>query len=124
MTTTATRLKVSAIQVPTKDNHTDVLRQLKESTEVAQRLRGDPGDSFVRVSELVSFGIVRLIGSSLQPAQTGGVKVAQLPSPVSVGAGYRAFVLDATSATFGAAVVGGGTNKVPIYSDGVGWHVG
>lgn len=126
MSNTPTKLKVSAIQVPQKDldNHTDILRQLKESAEVSQRLRGDPLDSFVRVSEMVALGLARLVTGTLQPPATGGVKVAQLPSPVSVGAGTRSFVLDATNNTFGAAVVAGGTNKVPVYSDGVAWKVG
>ncbi len=38
--------------------------------------------------------------------------------------GARAFVTDATSATFGAAVTGSGSNKVPVYHDGTSWLVG
>jgi hypothetical protein len=54
----------TAIRAPTKDvgNHQVVLTQLKETTEVAQRLRGNPGDSFVRLSELIAAGIVNYAG--------------------------------------------------------------
>ena len=53
------------------ENHTIILRQLKETTELAQRLRGNPQDSFVRVSELVGAGIVRFTNDIIQPP-TGG----------------------------------------------------
>lgn len=43
--------------------------------------------------------------------------------PVAV-AGARAFVTDATVTTFASAVVGSGTNKVPVYSDGTVWRIG
>lgn len=39
-------------------------------------------------------------------------------------AGERNFVSDATSNTFGAAVVGGGSYAVPVWHDGTGWKVG
>lgn len=58
------------------------------------------------------------------PIRSRGTTVASLPSAATVGNGTRAFVTDATSATFAAAVVGGGSNKVPVYSDGTGWFVG
>ena len=48
--------------------------------------------------------------------------VATLPAaPV---AGSRAFVTDANSAVFNAAVAGGGANKVPVIFDGAAWHIG
>lgn len=50
--------------------------------------------------------------------------VAGLPLPATAGAGARAFVTDATSVTFGAAVVGSGTHAVPVWTDGTGWFVG
>ncbi len=50
--------------------------------------------------------------------------VGSLPSAATAGAGYRAFVTDATGPTFGATVVGGGSVKVPVYSDGSAWKVG
>ncbi len=49
---------------------------------------------------------------------------ASLPSPVTAGAGARAFVTDANSTTFNAALVGGGANRVPVFSDGSAWRLG
>lgn len=72
---TKTRIPTSAIQAPTPDtisgmNHAIVLRQLKEATEIGQRLRGDPSYSFVRVSDLVDAGLIRLVGGVVQPPNT------------------------------------------------------
>lgn len=80
-----TSLKTTAIQTPSDDNHTVVLRQLKEVAETGQRLRGDPSDSFVRVSELVQAGIMRLVNGTLQPPTTGSLPGAAVPSTRSVG---------------------------------------
>lgn len=55
------------------------------------------------------------------PMKPAVYTVATLPSGVS---GYRAFVTDATATTFGSAVVGGGSNKVPVYADGTTWKIG
>jgi hypothetical protein len=55
---------------------------------------------------------------------TTATTVAALPVAATVGAGARAFVTDATSSTFAAAAVGGGSTKVPVYSDGTGWFIG
>lgn len=50
--------------------------------------------------------------------------VAALPSPAAMGAGARAFVTNATSTTFASIVAGGGSNAVPVYSDGTNWRIG
>lgn len=50
--------------------------------------------------------------------------VANLSTASAVGAGYRDFVSDATAATFGTTVAGGGSIKTPVYSDGSVWKVG
>jgi hypothetical protein len=50
--------------------------------------------------------------------------VATLPNAAQAGVGARAFVTDATGPTFGITVVGGGTVKTPVYSNGVDWKVG
>jgi hypothetical protein len=50
--------------------------------------------------------------------------VATLPSASTVGVGARAFVTDATTPVFGAAVAGGGAVPVPVYSTGSAWNVG
>ena len=50
--------------------------------------------------------------------------VAQLDAAATAGAGAKAFVSDATATTFASVVVGGGANKVPVYSDGTNWRIG
>jgi Major tropism determinant N-terminal domain len=47
-----------------------------------------------------------------------------IPSASTAGVGARAFVSDATVATFGTAYTGSGSNKVPVYSDGAVWRIG
>lgn len=53
--------------------------------------------------------------------------VSALPSASTVGAGARGFVGDSNvtlAAGLGNTVVGGGTNKTPVYSDGTNWIIG
>lgn len=53
--------------------------------------------------------------------------VSALPSASTSGAGATAFVTDATlpiTTGLGLSVTGGGTNKVPVYSDGTNWIIG
>lgn len=52
------------------------------------------------------------------------VTVSALPSAAAVGAGSRAFVTDADSTTFNAAAVGGGSNNMPVFSNGTNWFIG
>jgi hypothetical protein len=55
-----------------------------------------------------------------------GSTVTRLP-PAASNLGLRFIVSDATvaaSGNFGATVVGGGANRVPVYSDGVAWRIG
>jgi hypothetical protein len=47
-----------------------------------------------------------------------------IPSAVTMGQGARAFVSDATVATFTTAYTSGGSNIVPVYSDGTIWRIG
>jgi hypothetical protein len=49
--------------------------------------------------------------------------VATLPT-ASNNPYVKLFVTDATATTFGATPTGGGTNGVPVYSDGVAWRIG
>jgi hypothetical protein len=47
--------------------------------------------------------------------------------PVATTAGIRGFVSDSNvvaAGNFGAVVVGGGANKVPVYADGAAWRIG
>lgn len=50
--------------------------------------------------------------------------VSTLPSASNAGVGSRAFVTDSSVSTFGTTVAGGGSTKVPVYSDGTNWKVG
>lgn len=57
----------------------------------------------------------------------GNFTVATLPSAAASGGGATGFVTDANAtmtAGIGTTVVGGGANKVPVYSDGVNWKIG
>lgn len=77
-----TGIKSTAIQSPTDDadNHGTVIRQLKECVEIGQRLRGDLGDSFVRVNELVSAGIIRLVAGTIQAPNTNSPPGSAVPA--------------------------------------------
>lgn len=57
-------------------------------------------------------------------ALNGVFQVSKLPGPDILGVGARAFVIDSSVSTFGTIVAGGGSTKVPVYSDGVNWRVG
>lgn len=50
--------------------------------------------------------------------------VNNLPSPAVAGAGARAFVTDANATAFGSTVGGGGSNNMPVFSDGTSWLIG
>lgn len=61
------------------------------------------------------------------PVILANYTVASLPSAATAGSGATAFVTDATlgiAAGLGLAPVGGGSNKVPVYSDGTNWKIG
>jgi len=50
-----------------------------------------------------------------------------LPSATTAGAGSRAFITDGNlvaAGNFGAVVIGGGANNVPVYSDSTNWRIG
>lgn len=59
--------------------------------------------------------------------KTTVVTFATLPSAADAGAGARAFISDgniAATGNFAAQVQGGGSNNVPVYSDGTNWYIG
>jgi len=76
-----------------------------------------------------SAGVVKITDGS---NGTGYLKlipttVGALTAAATVGAGTKAFVTDSTStlsSNHGQAVVGGGSNFVPVFSDGTNWIVG
>ncbi len=109
-------------------NHTRILRQLKETTEVAQRQRGNSNNSFINLGELLATGVFRYVSNQLSyvPQRTAVPLYApcetdDLPTPTL---GARGFVTDATATTFASALTGGGSNKVPVYATNSGWFIG
>jgi hypothetical protein len=50
--------------------------------------------------------------------------LSALGSAATAGMGARAFITDATTATFNATAVGGGSLKVLVHSDGTNWLIG
>lgn len=78
----------------------------------------------------VAAGIVKIqpaTGSVGGAIATATCTVANLPAAATAGVGARAFVTDANAtviAGLGLTVVGGGANKVPVYSDGAAWKIG
>lgn len=62
-------------------------------------------------------------GMTGPPGTIGGATVvASLPAAATLGA--RNLVTDATATTFNSIVVGGGSNKVPVFADGTNWRIG
>ena len=100
---------------------------ISDALDIAQRNTGNVGDSYIRVSELVALGLATLVQKQLTVAFAGAGSfstVALLPDAKQVGIGARSFVTDATATTFHSIVAGGGTNKVPVVSDGTNWLIG
>lgn len=64
-------------------------------------------------------GVVQANGGVRQPGQL----FTNLPSAAGR-TGERRFCSDSNTATFNAVVAGGGSNKVPVFSDGTDWRVG
>jgi hypothetical protein len=52
------------------------------------------------------------------------VAVANLPTAANAGSGTKAIVTDGNTTTFYAVIGNGGTNTVPVFSDGSNWRVG
>ena len=68
------------------------------------------------------FGVIDNLAS--QFCLSGVYTVVTLPGAANLGVGARAFVIDSSVTTFGSTVAGGGSDKVPVYSDGTDWKVG
>lgn len=86
----ANKLKVSAIQQPSPANTVMVQQQMKQSIETAQRLRGDPGDSYVRVSELTQGGLWNLVNGVLVPGAIASPSVSIVVADSITGSGTTA----------------------------------
>ena len=74
----------------------------------------DSGNSWVTVSG-------NIVSSTIQ---TTPIAFASLPNAATAGAGTRAFITDSNSTTFNGIAAGGGSNGVPVFSDGINWRVG
>lgn len=82
-------------------------------------------DSYTDKNNQVVLGASTVTETIIRGVQRGTTfTVAGLPSAVTMGAGARAFVTDATATTFASLVAGVGANNVPVYSDGAAWRIG
>jgi hypothetical protein len=94
------------------------------SLSTTEAMRLDPTGLNLKVGALKINGTVVVDGNrnaSFAKVNTSSYTVATLPASPAVG--DRAFVTDATTATFASSVAGGGSNKVPVYYDGT-WKIG
>lgn len=91
-----------------------VQRQLKESVETGQRLRGDPHDSFVQVKELTQGGLWTLVNGVLMPT-------AALTSGGGGGGGglTSVGVTSTTLSVSGSPLVANGSITVDMPASGV-----
>ena len=61
---------------------------------------------------------------AMTPTTMGVSTVSGLPDAATAGQGARRLVTDADSTTFGDVVTGGGSNILPVFSDGTDWRIG
>lgn len=84
---------------------------------------------FTTAGTLAVTGASTLTGAATCSAtlRLGNYVVSGLPAAATAGVGATAFVTDGSTTLIlglGLAAVGGGSNKVPVYSDGTSWIVG
>ena len=107
---------------------TDLFRVISPSTTVPHHFKLGGGST--GISEEAAGILSMYAGSTVGLTVAGNyyksqVKtVAGLTPAATAGAGARSFVSNATSTTFGSVVAGGGSNNVPVYSDGTDWRIG
>lgn len=75
------------------------------------------------ITSLIQFIEDNFDGVVCNTVQTTPTTFGQLPNAVG-NAGARAFITDCNVATFGSAAAGGGSNQVPVWSNGTNWYVG
>lgn len=90
--------------------------QYNSGTELA----GTASFNFVATTGVLSVPNITVTGV----VKTTAVTYSQLPLAGAAGAGARAFITDANTTTFLDTVGGGGSNSVPVVSDGSFWMVG
>jgi hypothetical protein len=71
--------------------HTELLKAIKEALEIAQRLRGDPGKSFVRLEELSALGLTDAFLNPIPPSITG-IGTGEANTASNIGAGQGLYV--------------------------------
>jgi len=71
----------------------------------------------------VDLTVTNNIATFSTPVKVNALTVATLPA-ATAGAGTKSFVTDANATTFASIVAGGGSNGVPVYSDGTNWRIG
>lgn len=71
--------------------HTELLRAVKEALEIAQRVRGDPMKSFVRLEELSEMGLADFAGNTRPPSITG-VGIGEANTASNQGAGQALYI--------------------------------
>lgn len=79
------------------------------------------GPSSCDVVQIATPGPQGPAGPAGSASFTAPVLVANLPTPV---AGSRSIVSDAQSLTFGAVVLGGGSQVAPVWATNTAWLVG
>jgi len=108
-----------------------------KSTGIRFAISDDAAELAIADTKMILTPAGRLgIGNNITPTvlcdvdgeiRTRSKTVANLTAAATAGAGARAFVSDSTvaaSGNFGATVTGGGSNSVPVYSDGTNWRIG
>jgi len=111
---------VASIFAVYKGPTNDLTDPEKKSQGILGFTVGD-GDATVVRATLDQYGIFNapILATTLYSAAGTAI-----PSATSSGRGARAFVSDATVATFATAYTSGGSNMVPVYSDGAIWRIG
>jgi hypothetical protein len=93
--------------------------QLRNGTSTVEVLRALPTGE-LGIGTTTPTTALHVVGAVRHATYT----VATLPSASTVGAGARAAVTDSDATTFNAVVAGGGSNFVPVISDGTDWRIG
>ena len=81
------------------------------------------GDPLRTAFQKCNSNFTELYGNAIV-LKTTAIAVGSLPNASTAGSGARAFVNDANTVTFYANVGSGGSNSVPVFSDGTSWRVG
>ncbi len=103
----------TAIRAPAPDlaNHQTVLVQLKEVAEVAQRQRGDPLDSFVKLRELVNAGVIKFTAKTVLP---GKAVSSMVSNGSTIGTQGLTGETGATGATGAVGATGASATSDPV----------